>query len=321
MCSRIVVPLGPDRSSTRSQTWCTIHSPWPPRAPGAGWSRPASGSLMLPLSVTSQRNSRAPGQVRRMPLPVGVPDRVGGELPGRQHHVVHAPGRQPGGGGPGADQRADPGQIMVETERLRVRGRRRQRQAELRRQRRVCAVDRARRHRRPVLKLRVAPFRAGQHLAGQLRHVVRAQDRGRRRAERLVDQRLVPGRLPDFGRRAPRPDRLADVADAPARPGGQKRLDPGDDPGRVAAHLGHVREGDLPGRGAECVLQPGQGRPGHRDEARLALAQTLGQERDRRGQVLATGAVEQRDVREAAAAQAAGGCGRVQFAGPRLRPG
>ena len=53
MCSRTVVPQGPDRNSTRSHSSLAIRRPWPPSQwSESGW-LPASGSVIHPSSLTS----------------------------------------------------------------------------------------------------------------------------------------------------------------------------------------------------------------------------------------------------------------------------
>src|SRR5215468_9705199 len=83
--------------------------------------------------------------------------------------------------------------------------------------------------------------------------VVRAKDFRVGGCEREVDERLVPGGFPQFGGAARGPDRLAHVAYVPPRMAADEREHPGNDPRRIAAHPGHVRELDTSRVTAERV--------------------------------------------------------------------
>ena len=53
-CMRTVVPVGVERTWTRSHNWLAIHSPRPSSTPTSGRIRPTSGSSMWPSSLTSE---------------------------------------------------------------------------------------------------------------------------------------------------------------------------------------------------------------------------------------------------------------------------
>ena len=130
------------------------------------------------------------------------------------------------------------------------------------------------------------------------RGVIGAQDLRVRAGEREVDECFMPGRLSQFGPAAGGPDRLAHVSHV--LPGVQvyERLDTGDDPRRVAADLGHVRELHAPCVGAECVRDEAQPTLRDRDEGGLARGHAVAEERRHRGRVLTRGPVEEPDVPE-----------------------
>jgi hypothetical protein len=79
-----------------------------------------------------------------------------------------------------------------------------------------------------------------------------------------------------------------------------ERLDTGDDPPRVAPHLGHVRELHAPRVGAECVRDEAQLTLRDRGEGRLARGHAVAEERRHRGRVLLRGPVEEPDMPEGA---------------------
>jgi hypothetical protein len=107
-----------------------------------------------------------------------------------------------------------------------------------------------------------------QHLVVQLTGVVGAQRTHVAVRPREVDRCLVAGRLADLGRRAVRPDRLADVVHEPALVRLDHRLHGRDDSTGVAPELAHVEQRDLRRSVAEQSAHTCRVRLGHGDRHR-----------------------------------------------------
>ena len=133
------------------------------------------------------------------------------------------------------------------------------------------------------------------HNGRQLRHVVRAQDRGVDAGEGDVDERLVLHARTDLVRRAsgedrftddPHPPRVVLVHECPEYPR--------DDPVRVATGVGHVDEAHVGDVGPERRAEFTESRLRNGDEHRLALREPLAHERQRCREVFVEIAVVQR---------------------------
>jgi len=103
----------------------------------------------------------------------------------------------------------------------------------------------------------------------------------------------MPGRLAALRRRAPGPDRLADKTHPPAQVLVGERAHLRNDPRRVAAELGHVREGQLAGHGIQAGADQVALLAGQRDQRGLALRQARLDEGADRAGVVGLAAVEQ----------------------------
>ena len=114
MCRRMAVPAGLVRIWTRSQTCWTTHSPQPPpAAAGSGFSRPASGSVIWPVSLTWQMISLPVAHRVRVPGPLVCGEGVGGQLADRDDQITHAARRQASLARPAGREVTDASQVVA----------------------------------------------------------------------------------------------------------------------------------------------------------------------------------------------------------------
>jgi hypothetical protein len=121
-----------------------------------------------------------------------------------------------------------------------------------------------------------------------------AHDADLRPGKGQVDQGLVPDRLPELGRRALRPAGLGHDLGPPAVLAVDERPQLGDDPGRIAAGLSHIRKGELLGIPPEPGAQHVEAATGCGDERWFAAGQTPAHEVADTRHVVALIMVEQR---------------------------
>ncbi len=228
----------------------------------------------------------------------GVIQGVGRQFVDQEHELVGtitveaAAPCVPGG------QRPHGGEVVAVDEARGVGGDRRQRPVAALREQGRAAIGGAGPLGSPAHQGRMRVLGIGERRRVEPGGVVGAQDGRRAAGEGKVDQRLVPRGLPDLLLGARGPDRLSDVAHRPPRVGVEERGHLGDDPGGVAPHLAHVREGDPVGLAVQPVTDHAEPVAGNGDERGLLVRQSGTQEAEHPVQVVVGAGVEHRQVGE-----------------------